>query len=168
MARRQLVRWTFCYTAMRKAGWPDEGDTTGRLSPAAIVAVPDASVDRQRTALAVVRGRVHWQALEVFVLPERGRPLLGPFLALAPTIVLQDEAGSPPVGALDDLIRILQDGGVEAALCCRIATADLAERLASHGVRVVTAINARLSESPEVTSQRPCPRPLGMKQYAHR
>jgi hypothetical protein len=142
--RQQLVRSTLCYTAERKGGQAAIPDTDGWSTPALIIAVPDAAMaDLPRIALAVASELVQAAELRVFVLLKRGGPLLRRFLATAPTVVLQDRAvGQPqPAAELDDLVRILQAGGADAALCYGSTLGNLAERFASLGMRVVTSIH---------------------------
>ncbi len=150
--RQQLVRSTFCYTTERKSRLADAPDTDDGAAAAIVIAAPDAeSSDTQRLVLAVAGQLAQAPELRIFVLLQRGGPLVRRFLALAPTVVLEDEAAGQPAAdeGLDDLVRILQARSADAALCYGSLNSGLIERFASHGVRVVTAIHDLPSSLPD-------------------
>jgi glycosyltransferase involved in cell wall biosynthesis len=144
--RRQLVQSTLCYTNSRKARCADMTDTTDRplqIRPGVIVASHDAGLfGAQLIALSVVRELVASHAADVYVLLKRGGALTQEFLALAPTVLLQDvDQSGVETDALDDLIAALRLRGVNAALCNSALSGDIAERLKKQGLTVVSAIH---------------------------
>ncbi|MDQ6675558.1 MAG: glycosyltransferase family 4 protein [Chloroflexota bacterium] len=142
--QRQLVQSTFCYTAERKALDVRETGGADHFRRAIIVAAQDAEpAEPQLIALSVVRELVGTYDLEVVVLLRRGGPLFNEFVALAPTVILQDDSDQSHLvdRALDELLTTLRMRGVDGAICYGVMTGDIAERLKSNGLRVVTAIH---------------------------
>jgi glycosyltransferase involved in cell wall biosynthesis len=147
--RRQLVQSTFCYTADRKLGHAQLKGSHDHFVPAIVVVAQDAQpYESQLIALSVVRELLTAYDVEVFVLLKRGGTLTERFLALAPTVVLQDDDGperSPDL-ALEELLTTLRTRGAEVAMCFGVTTGDVTERLKALGLRVVTMIHELPSE----------------------
>jgi glycosyltransferase involved in cell wall biosynthesis len=141
---RQFVQSTFCYTAQRKGIYVHDAAGNDLFAPGVIVVAQDALPGQQQLiALSVVRTLVDAREFGVCVLLRRGGPLVQQFLASAPTVVLESDSVQTQVfdGALNELLTCLRRRGFDAAICNGVVTGDIAERLKSSGVRVVTTID---------------------------